>query len=244
MSGSQGAGVRSTRRVPAWMTPYAVCAVVLAVGGVGCKHEQERQTARSTGASAPTARVLPPPVEQAEALAEDAQTYLDQNAWPAAEAKFRELKVVGESLASVGVAEIKRSAYGNALDSLGAAMTRRSRADALTAGNRVSRVVADIMADYPTQVPIDVTLMDVAGRDALYAAQQGRWGDASNAAGEIGRSYAAIQLHVRTRDSALDRRVAAEIARLQHAATSRARDQATSLALALLEDVDRIEQTF
>jgi hypothetical protein len=226
------------------MTPYAVWAVILAMGVAGCKNDQGGQTTRSTGVSAPTAHVLPSAVEQAEALAEDVQTYLDQSAWPAAEAKFRELKGVGEKLASVGVAETKRSAYGKALDSLGAAITRRSRTDALTAGNRVSRVVADIMADYPTQVPIDVTLMDVSGRDALYAAQQGRWGDASNAAGEIGRSYAAVQLHVRTRDSALDRRVATEIARLQHAAVSRARDQATSLALALLEDVDRIEQTF
>jgi len=151
---------------------------------------------------------------------------------------------VGEKLASVGVAETKRSAYVNALDSLAAAIARRSRAGALTAGNRVSRVVAGIMADYPTKVPVDVTLMDVAGRDVLYAAQQGRWGDAANATAELGRNYAVVQVHVRARDSALNRRVTAEIVRLQRAVVSRARDRATSLALALLEDVDRIEQTF
>jgi hypothetical protein len=188
--------------------------------------------------------VLPPPVEQAEALAEDVQTYLDQNAWPAAEAKFRELRVVGENLASVGVDETKRSAYGNALDSLGAAITRRSRAGALTAGNRVSRVVAGIMADYPTKVPVHVSLMDVAGRDALYAAQQQRWGAAAKATAELGRSYATVQVHVRARDPALDRRVTAEIAQLQRAVASRGRNQATSLAQSLLENVDRIELTF
>jgi hypothetical protein len=188
--------------------------------------------------------VLPSPVEQAEALAEDVQTYLDQNAWPAAEAKFRQLRAVGEKLASVGVAETKRSAYVNALDSLAAAIARRSRAGALTAGNRVSRVVAGIMADYPTKVPVDVTLMDVAGRDALYAAQQGRWSDAAKATAELGRSYTAVQVHVRGRDPALDRRVTGEIARLQRAVASRAPDRATSVAQALLEDVDRIEQTF
>jgi hypothetical protein len=245
MSGSQGAGVRSTRRVPAWMTAYAVWAAVLTVAVLRCKGNHGGQTAtESAVASTPTARVLPPPVEQAEALAEDAQTDIDQNAWPAAEAKFRELKVVGESLASVGVAETRRSAYGNALDSLGAAITRRSQADALTAGNRVSRVVAGIMADYPTKVPVNVTLMDVAARDALYAAQQGRWGDAAKATAELGRSYTAVQVHVRARDLALDRRVTAEIARLQRAVASRARNRATSLAQTLLEDVDRIEQTF
>jgi hypothetical protein len=245
MSGWKTAGMRSTRKVPAWrMTPYAVWALVLAVGVAGCKNGQKGQTTRSTGASAPAARVLPSPVEQAEALAEDVQTDLDQNAWPAAEAKFRELRVVGEKLASVGVAESKRSAYVNALDSLGAAIDRRSRAGALTAGNRVSRVVAGIMADYPTKVPVDVTLMDVAGRDALYAAQQGRWGDAATATEELGRSYTAVQVHVRARDPALDRRVTAEIARLQRAVASRARNRATSLAQVLLEDVDRIEPTF
>jgi hypothetical protein len=188
--------------------------------------------------------VLPRPVEQAEALAEDVQTYIDQNAWPAAEAKFRELRVVGENLASVGVAETKRSAYVNALDSVGAAIARRSRPDALTAGNRVSRVVAGIMADYPTKVPVDVTMMDVAGRDELYAAQQGRWGDAATATAELGRSYTTVQAHVRARDPALDRRVTAEITQLQRAVASRVRTRATSLAQALLEDVDRIEQTF
>jgi hypothetical protein len=230
----------------------ALCAAVLAVAGAGCKGNHGRQTATappsaatdSAAAATPTAGVLPPPVEQAEALAEDVQTYLDQNAWPAAEAKFRELRGVGEKLASIGVAETKRSAYVNALDSLGAAIARRSQGGALTAGNRVSRVVAGIMADYPTKVPVDVTMMDVAGRDALYAARQGRWGDAATATAELGRSYAAVQVHVRARDPALDRRVTAEITQLQRAVSSRGRNRATSLAQALLEDVDRIEQTF
>ncbi len=231
----------------------AVWAAVLAVGGAGCKGNHGGQTAPASpsvvtdsaaAATTPTAGVLPPQVEQAEALAEDIQTDLAQNAWPAAEAKLRELRLVGENLASVGIAETKRSAYGRALDSLGAAITRRSRADALTAGNRVSRVVAGIMSDYPTKVPVDVTLMDVAGRDALYAAQQGRWSSAAKATAELGRSYTAVQVHVRARDPALDQRVTAELARLQRAVSSRARDRATSLSQALLEDVDRIEQTF
>jgi hypothetical protein len=105
----------------------------------------------STVASTPAASVLPPPVEQAEALAEDVQSDLDRNAGPAAEAKLRELTDAGEKLASVGVAQTKRSAYGNALDSLGATITRRSRPEALMAGNHVSRVVTGIMADYPTK---------------------------------------------------------------------------------------------
>lgn len=250
--------MRSMGRISAWMTRYPVVWVVgLAVGTAGCKANQGRQTrggeglappsvsTGSTVASTPVASVLPPPVEQAEALAEDIQSDLDRNAWPAAEAKVRELRGAGEKLASVGVTQTKRSAYGNALDSLGAAITRRSRPEALMAGNRVSRVVTGIMADYPTKVPVDVAWMDVAGRDALYAAEQGRWGGtANNAAAELGRSYAAVQDHVRAHDPALDRRVTSEIAQLQRQVVSRARDRATSLAQAILEDVDRIEQTY
>jgi hypothetical protein len=108
----------------------------------------------------------------------------------------------------------------------------------------VSRVVTGIMAGYPTKVPAEVGLMDVAGRDALYAAQQGRWKDAANAAAELGRSYATVQARVRARDPALDRRVTEEIAQLQRAAAARARDRAASVAQTLLEDVDRIEVTF
>jgi hypothetical protein len=231
--------------------------VVLIAGGlVGCKGNQGGQTAAgealasqsvttgSTVASTPTAGALPPPVEQAEALAEDVQTYLEQNAWSTADAKLRELRGLGDKLASAGVAETKRAQYGNALDSLGAAITRRGRADGLTAGNRVSRVVAGIMADYPLKVPVEVTWMDVAGRDALYAAAQGRWGDAAKAAAEVGRSYAAVQSHVQARDPALAKRVTGEIVQLHRAADSRARDRAERLARALLEEVDRIELTF
>jgi hypothetical protein len=223
-----------------------IWAVLIAVGLVGCKGNQGGQIVAtgSTAASTPTTSALPSALEQAEALAEDVQTYLEQNAWPTAEAKLLELKGVGEQLASAGVAETKRSAYANAVDSLGAAITRRSRAGALTAGNRVSRVVTGIMADYPMKVPVDVTFMDVAGRDALYAAEQGRWGDAANAAMEIGQRYSAVQAHVRARDSALDKRVSTEIVELHRAVDSRARARAERLARALLEDVDRIELAF
>jgi hypothetical protein len=112
------------------------------------------------------------------------------------------------------------------------------------AANQVSRIVTGIMADYPMKVPVEVAYMDVAGRDVLYAAQQGRWSSAADPVAEVGRNYAAVQAEVRARNPALDQLVTSEIAHLQVAVASRARDRATSLAQALLEDVDHIEQTF
>jgi hypothetical protein len=69
-------------------------------------------------------------------------------------------------------------------------------------------------------------------------------GDAAKATAELARNYTAVQVNVRSRDAALDRRVTAEMARLQRAVASRGRDRAMSLSQALLEDVDSIDQTF
>ena len=226
---------------------HLALALILAVSVAGCKGTQRGQpsaTSASMVASTPTASGLPPAVEQAEALAEDVQTDVEQKAWPAAEAKLRELRSVGQKLDSVGVAQSKQTAYGNALDSLGAAVARRSQADGLTAGNRVSWVVTSIMADYPTKVPVEVTLMDVAGRDVLYAAQQGRWADAAKSVREIERSYAAVRVHIHTRNPALNRQVTSEMAQLHHAVDSQAPARLARVARALLESVDRIEQAF
>jgi hypothetical protein len=231
--------------------PYAtVWVVVVALTVAQCRSKGAIEAVGSPAvgtdsAAAPTpTSSAPPSVEQAEALAEDVQTDLAQNAWPAAEKKLRELRSLGEKLDSAGVPQPKQSAYRRAVDSLGAAITRRGQSDALTAGNYVSRIVTGIMADYPAKVPVAVAYMDVAGRDVLYAAQQRRWSGAAGALAEVGTSYAAVQAHVRARDPALDQRVTSEIAQLQRAVVSRARDRATSLAQALLEDVDRIELTF
>jgi hypothetical protein len=183
-------------------------------------------------------------VERAEGLAEDIQTDLAQSVWPEAEVKLRELRRLGEELDSAGVSKPQLSAYGRAVDSLGRVITRRSRSDALTAANHVSRIVSRIMADYPARIPVDVAYMDVAGRDLLYAAQQQRWRAAADAAAEVGRRYATVQAHVRAANPTLNQRVSSEIGKLRAAVGSRAQPRTSSLAQQLLEDVDHIEQTF
>jgi hypothetical protein len=234
------------------MTSYGtVWAIAIAVAFVGCKSNQPGQAAAapassttSTTAAAPIASTPASPVEQAEAAAEDLQTAVEQNAWPAAEGKLRELKAEGAKLASAGVPDSERTAYENALVPLGAAITDRSRADALTTGNRISRIVTGIMAAHPGKVPIEVGYMDVAGRDALYAAQQKRWKGAGAAVTELGQRYAAIQSDVRTRSPALDQKVSAEISKLQGAVVLHGSGPATTLAQTLLEDVDSIERLY
>jgi hypothetical protein len=184
------------------------------------------------------------PLEQAEALAEDVQTDLEQNAWPAAEARLRELQRVGDQLTGADANPPMRTAYRQAVDSLHATITRRSRYDALTAGNRVSRIVTGMMATHPTKVPIAVAYMDVAGRDVLYAVQQDRWKSAAGPVRELAVRYSEVQAGVKASNPALDQRVTEEIAQLQRAVSTRTRRGASSLAQALLENVDRIEQVY
>jgi hypothetical protein len=141
------------------------CATVVALTLVGCKSKGAAPSgdtlalppvrAGSASATTPPAGA-PAPVEQAEGLAEDVQTDLTQNAWPAAEAKLRELRSLGGRLDSAGVSKPKQSAYRQAVDSLGVAITRRSQAGAPVAGNYVSRIVTGIVADHPTKVPVEV----------------------------------------------------------------------------------------
>lgn len=221
------------------MKPYAsIWVTVLAVILVGCRGRggEEAQAVASTPQAG-----APPPVEQAEGLAEDVQSDIRQNSWPAAEAKARELRTLPPRLDSAGVAQPKRDAYKRAVESLGAAIAARSGSEALTAGNQVSRVVAGIMLDFPAQVPGAVAYMDVAGRDVLYAAQQGRWSDAVAPVAEVARSYAAVQPYVRSRNFALDQQVSSEITQLRRGVATREQDRVSNAAQALLDEVDRIE---
>jgi len=229
---------------PGRLAAAMVCVLIAA----GCKgkergHAAEDSTASSSD-SAPAPAALPHPVEQAEALAEDIQADIDQGAWPAATSKLDSLRTLADRLAAAGVSGTQRSAYGSALDTLNAVVVVKSKDYALVAANRVSRIVTTMMADYASRVPVAVAYMDVAGRDALYGARLDRWSDVSDAALEVGRNYASVEAHVQARDSVLGRRVASEIKQLQDAVSAKSKTGAAGSAEAILNDVDRIEQTY
>ncbi|MEO6057454.1 MAG: PepSY domain-containing protein [Gemmatimonadales bacterium] len=204
-------------------------------------HVEPERAAKPAGSAT---AAPPPPVDRAEGLAEDVQSDVARGAWPAAEAKQRELRSLEAPLAAAGVSETARFEYGRALDALGTGIGGRKRVEALKAGNHVSRIVTGMMAGYHTKIPVEVAYMDVAGRDVLYAAQQGRWESAAESVGDLERRYASVQADVRARELPLDRRVTVEIGQLRSAVAARAGNRTTTLANRLLEDVDRIEGTF
>ncbi len=200
--------------------------------------------ARQATPAATDSAGVPAAMEQAEGLAEDAQDDIPAGRWSAAGSKVSQLQGLRSQLTSAGAATGDVDAFASAVDSLASAIGRRARFPALTAANRVSRLLNGMMASYPTKVPIAVAYMDVAGRDVLYHAQQGQWTAANDAVSEVRHNYTSVADHVKAADAQLDSTVIGELDRMQRAIASKDASTATSLANRLLEDVDRIEKTY
>src|SRR2546427_5965400 len=104
--------------------------------------------------------------------------------------------------------------YGVALDSLISQLSRQNRPASLQSANRLSRAIVGVMANYDVTVPVQVGYLDVAGRDVIYAAETGRWQDASAAAAELHTNYAGVSTHVAGKDRTIDVRLRQRLSEL------------------------------
>lgn len=190
--------------------------------------------------------VLPPVVVAAEGLAEDIQADLDTSRWTPARAKLAQIHASDSALrAAVPPTSAPTLArYEAARDSLAAQLGRRDRLAALQSANRMSRVLLAIAADYDRTVPIEVGLLDVAGRDAVYRAEAGDWLGAAASIAELRSRYAAVRAHVAAKDAALGARLAQRLTELDAAVTSKNAARVRAVATGLLNDVDLVERTY
>jgi hypothetical protein len=217
-------------RVPAMRmttTRIAPLLAALALTAAACTGNRKTETNHSA---------VPPAVVAAEGLAEDMQADLDTLGWGAAGAKLARLR--DESTA------MRMAGYETTLDSLAAGITRRDRLAALQAANRASRLLLAVAATYKVTVPVNVGLLDVAGRDAIYRSEAGRWQDASAAVAELRANYDAIQGHVASSDAALDQRLAQQLQALHAAVSARNAGRVRNIATRFLDDVDLVERTY
>lgn len=200
----------------------------------------------------PVQSPLPAVISAAEGQAEDVQSDLERGDWGAAQARLDSLRgsrnTVDGALAPPRGTGDSASAtlllYGSALDSLGAAIGRRDSVRGREAANRMSRALIMASGGYVTPVPQAVGLLDVAGRDAGYYAETGRWDDARRMTDELRREYDRVSAHVRTKDAALGDRVSAGIAAVESAVAARNASEVRRTAATVLELVDAIEATF
>jgi len=192
---------------------------------------------------APRADVLPPAVSIAEGLAEDIQADLEARNWTMAETRIAELQKNRLRL-RVLLQAPTIAGYQVALDSLRSQLARHDQPAALQSANRMSREIVHIMANYDLKIPVQVSYMDVAGRDAKYAAEGGRWEEAVAAVAELRVNYVAVQSHVTSKNPTLDRQVRQQLNELDAAVTERARTRVGAIATALLENVDLVERTY
>jgi len=193
--------------------------------------------------TAPRVDVVPPAVTIAEGLAEDIQADLETRNWTMAQTRVAELQKNRLRL-RVLLPAPKIAGYEVAFDSLTAQLKRQDRLASLQSANHMSREIVNIMGNYDLTVPIQVSYLDVAGRDAIYAAEGGRWQDASAAVTELRANYAIVQARVAGKDSTLDQHVRQQLNGLEVAVTAKSVTQARAIATALLENVDLIERVF
>lgn len=191
----------------------------------------------------PRSDVVPPAVAIAEGLAEDIQADLDAHNWTMAQTRIAELQKNRLRLRAV-LQPPKMAGYEVALDSLIVQVKRRDRPASLQSANQMSREVVNIMGNYDLKVPVQVGYLDVAGRDAIYAAETGRWEDAVAAAAELRTNYVVVQTNVASKDPTLDRRVTRRLTELDSAVTARSAARLRAIAAKLLEDVDLVERTY
>ena len=190
-----------------------------------------------------SAQAVPPAVLAAEALAEDIQADLDTSGWQAARAKVVQLQANRAALRAAASGS-RLASYETALDSLTAQVRRHDRPASLASANEMSRVLLTITADYDLTVPVQVGYLDVAGRDAIYRAEAGRWRDASAAVATLRANYAVVRPHVTDVKPILDRRLRQQLNALEGAVAAKGAARVRAIATALLDDVDLIERAY
>lgn len=213
----------TTRRIA---SPLAVFALTVAA----CTSLWGQKPRASLGA-------LPPVVVAAEGLAEDIQADLDTLGWSAARAKLAQLQASRSALRA-------SARYEAALDSLATQMGRRDRLAALVSANGMSRALLAVAADYDLTVPVQVGLLDVAGRDVIYRAEAGDWQQVSVSMAELRAQYAAVQAHVATKDATLNGRLGQRLTALDAAVSAKSATRVRTVATGLLDDVDLVERTY
>jgi len=192
----------------------------------------------------PQTGAVPKAVTIAEGLAEDIQADLEARNWTMAHTRLAELQKNRSALRIEVVPTSKISGYEVALDSLTAQVERQDQPAALQSANRMSRKIVGVMGGYDVTIPVQVGYLDVAGRDAIYGAESGRWQDASAAAAELHANYAIVRAHVAGKDSILDGRMRQQLNELDAAVAARGVARVRATATALLGDVDLIERTY
>jgi hypothetical protein len=186
---------------------------------------------------------VPPAVLTAEGLAEDVQTDLDTSGWQSARAKVAQLQTNRPALRNaVGSGNVVT--YEAALDSLIVQTGRRDRPASLESANAMSRALLAITSGYDITVPIQVGYLDVAGRDAIYRAEAGRWQDAAASSAELRANYAAVRAHVAGKDPTLDVRLRQRLNALDGAVSAKNAVRVRVVATGVLDDVDLIERTY
>lgn len=234
------------------MTRQAVVISVIVTSLVvyGCrKSEEERYEAQppvepATERTPSTTAAVPPVLQQAEELTEDIQDTINAGNWSGALKMLTRLQTSSTQLRTTHGKAHEVAMFDSALSSLAQGVKSRNRLAADTSANRAAFAAVTMMASYHPRVPVAVGFMDVSARDAMYKAELNDWKGVDHATSELDKHYGSVSGHVRSRNPSLDTSLKSQMEALKRAAKSKNMNQVKTASMAILEQVDRIEQTY
>lgn len=214
----------------------------------GCKRAEEERYGEAPGAAPaaeqPGGAMVPPVLERAEELTEDIQDSINANKWDAAQRMTTQLQSAATELRTVHAKPKEVAMFDSAIAALSANVKAKNRIAADTSANRASFAVITMMSSYRPRIPVSVGYMDVAARDAMYKAELGDWKGVSHAISELDKNYASVASHVQNRNPQLDTSFRAHLDALKKAAKSKDANAVKQASQVILDEVDKIEQTF
>lgn len=226
-----------------------VGAIVCSLLAAGCRKQEEAPT-REQPSTQPASEMpsgtetIPPALQQAEGLTEDIQDSINAGNWSGAEKMVTKLQTASTQLRSTHAKKKEVETLDTAIASLARDVKSRNRLAADTSANRAAFATISMMASYHPRIPVAVGFMDVAARDAMYKAELGDWHGVDKASSDLSKHYSSVSHNVKSKNATLDTNVKAQLDALKNAAKAKNASQVKATSTTLLEDIDRIEQTF
>lgn len=204
---------------------------------------------KSTGASASAGTVVPKPLSDIEAQAEDVVDRVAVADWSAVVRDVATMRAdwtsFGPTAASAGVPPATADAFAAALDRLGTAAAAQDAAGTAQAANDASSATVEMLGRYDLGYPVEIGRLDVIGRQVVIDAGVGDFPAATAQVRQAEQQLAAAQpsLAAHGGDQVLGQ-TRATLAEMQRLADARNADVLTTQAKVLLEVVDGMEQLY
>jgi hypothetical protein len=193
---------------------------------------------------APTPGVVPAPLQSVAQHSEDLYDAARGNDWAAAAAHFDSLQRAASDLPVNGEASGgMKAAVRSQLTALAASLAAQDRLATMRAANEVTRLAAEMTNPYKPAVPTEITLLDYSGRELELWGETGDFAKLDDATARLRRTWNAARGRVEKQPGGVEAAASFE-ALVARAESPRAAGDYATVATAILDEVDKLEQLF